>query len=191
MLYEFNELLTVLNKSIKGLYSDILLKHELKQWFELCGKDHINSSPPDSIEAISIYGSMTLKIEIPPGIKFFKNLKYLTINGANISKIDHRFHKIGDFMKPLVTNRRFVTNFLNLPLKYLCLTYNNIDDIPREIVKMKTLEILDLDYNGISKLPRWLKDSNIKELNVDFNRVTKIPNCLKNIKISNKDIWTS
>jgi hypothetical protein len=170
MLYEFNELLTVSNKSIKGLYSDILLKHELKQWFKKCGKDHINSSPPDSIEAICIYGSMTLKIEIPPGIKFFKNLKYLTINGANISKIDHIF---------------------NLPLKYLCLTYNNIDDIPREIVKMKTLEIVDLDYNGISKLPRWLKDSNIKELNVDFNRVTKIPSCLKNIKISNKDIWTS
>ncbi|MCH2224953.1 MAG: leucine-rich repeat domain-containing protein [Crocinitomicaceae bacterium] len=80
------------------------------------------------------------------------------------------------------------------------LAWNDLDYIPKELLELKFLNILDLGYNNLSSLPEGLlKLSSLKSLNLKYNKFKSIPSVLysitgldylniQGIKVSKEDI---
>lgn len=110
---------------------------------------------------------------IPPEIRRLKKLKTLILD-------DNRFR---DF--PVA-----VTELSNL--ESLSITSSNISTIPREIDNLKKLKVLDLSSfwsykrkNQITDISNLIKLSSLESLDLDWNRIERLPNniCeLKNLK---------
>ena len=72
-----------------------------------------------------------------------------------------------------ITNIKGISIFRNLKILVLFNTW--IKNLPKEIWKLKKLEMLDLDYNQIKKLPKEIcRLNNLKILDLSDNQIKKL-----------------
>ena len=92
-------------------------------------------------------------------------LKQLIINNKNIIEINPNF-------------------FPNLPfLESLDLGHNDIGKIPKKIIELQSLKVLNLNDNFISVLPPFLKDMKyLEELNLSNNKIELIPTSVQDFR---------
>ena len=96
-----------------------------------------------------------------------------------------RFHvlRIFDILRIL-----FCDNFLNLcvhlyRMQKLIASKNNISDLPSDLWKMKSLEVLDISDNLLGSLPESIaKLPSIKELRVDVNKIGSFPTAVQTLQ---------
>lgn len=67
-------------------------------------------------------------------------------------------------------------------IRYLCLSYNMIKNIPDQIGNLNNLEKLDISHNRIRKIPESVGDlKNLKNFNCSFNKIEVIPSEIGNL----------
>lgn len=129
------------------------------------------NSRPDTIK--SLYLDDLNWTEIPNEIKKFINLETLDL-GDNKIKMEE-FDKISGLVK----------------LKELSVYENGLSEFPKVIFKLKSLEVLNLNENNLTTIPRGLsKLKKLKELYIEENAIKKFPKVLyrmKNVEYLNID----
>lgn len=65
---------------------------------------------------------------------------------------------------------------MNKSLKVLTMSHNLLKEIPSEVLNVPNLEVLDVSFNDIVKLPTYFNLFNLKELYLTENKVNSIEN---------------
>ena len=68
-------------------------------------------------------------------------------------------------------------------MQKLIASKNNISDLPSDLWKMKSLEVLDISDNLLGSLPESIaKLPSIKELRVDVNKIGSFPTAVQTLQ---------
>lgn len=57
----------------------------------------------------------------------------------------------------------------------LTLNYTELKSVPELIKQLNSLEILDLSFNQLEKIPDWITDLPLTSLNITSNKVSNLP----------------
>ncbi|MDR0373114.1 MAG: leucine-rich repeat domain-containing protein [Nitrososphaerota archaeon] len=73
-----------------------------------------------------------------------------------------------------------ISNFIQL--KYLDLSYNNLENLPNELQKLTNLQTLNIAGNRLGSLPDWIqKLTNLQTLNTSYNNLGALPDWIQKL----------
>lgn len=138
-------------------------------------------SQNSGLDTISNYSTQTRDIKsnhIPDSVFQMINLKSLSVTGMDCDYIEFDYN--GNDLTTCWMVKEIPSIISNLTeLEYLSLRVNAIQSIPREIVELKKLKVIDLTDNpGLEQIDNIVLIENLEELYLYGCNLTKFPNDL-------------